>query len=237
MSVYIVNGPRKGTEGEVADERYSEDEKGEPVEEELSVNSKQSGRSADARQTKLRIVIKLRLVMKKTEKTEKNREMQYTITEFETIYLRCFPPAMRLAIGMLHDEDEARDVVQEVFVKLWETETQVDNPLAYIVRSVRNSVLNRIESVDIKERFQRGYSLELSEEGSIADVEARHEAVRKAVEGLLTERERQVVDKIYAEGMTYKQAATSLALSEAMINKSVVGALKKLRTYFKTKKP
>lgn len=232
-----MNGPRKGTEGEVADERYSEDEKGEPVEEELSVNSKQSGRSADARQTKLRIVIKLRLVMKKTEKTEKNREMQYTITEFETIYLRCFPPAMRLAIGMLHDEDEARDVVQEVFVKLWETETQVDNPLAYIVRSVRNSVLNRIESVDIKERFQRGYSLELSEEGSIADVEARHEAVRKAVEGLLTERERQVVDKIYAEGMTYKQAATSLALSEAMINKSVVGALKKLRTYFKTKKP
>lgn len=232
-----MNGPRKGTEGEVADERYSEDEKGEPVEEELSVNSGQSVRLADARHAKLRIVIKLRLVMKKTEKTEKKREMQYTITEFEAIYLRCFPPAMQLAMGMLHDEDEARDVVQEVFVKLWETETQVDNALAYVVRSVRNTVLNRIESVDIKERFQRGYSLELPDEESIEEVEARHEAVRKAVAGLLTDRERQVVDKIYAEGMTYKQAATTLEVSEAMINKSVVGALKKLRTYFKSKKP
>ena len=61
--------------------------------------------------------------------------------------------------------------------------------------------------------------------------------MRKAVAGLLTDRERQVVDKIYAEGMTYKQAATTLEVSEAMINKSVVGALKKLRTYFKSKKP
>lgn len=33
--------------------------------------------------------------------------MQYSVTEFETIYLRCFPPAMRLAISLLHDEDDA----------------------------------------------------------------------------------------------------------------------------------
>ena len=42
--------------------------------------------------------------------------MQYSTTEFETLYLQCFPPAKRLAISLLHEEDEARDVVHEVFL-------------------------------------------------------------------------------------------------------------------------
>lgn len=38
--------------------------------------------------------------------------MEYSTTEFETLYRQCFPPAMRLAVSMLHEEDEARDIVQ-----------------------------------------------------------------------------------------------------------------------------
>ena len=45
--------------------------------------------------------------------------MEYSTTEFETLYIQCFPPSMRLAMCLLHEEDEARDVVQEVFLKLW----------------------------------------------------------------------------------------------------------------------
>lgn len=41
--------------------------------------------------------------------------MLYTTTEFETIYIRHFPLSMKLAMSLLHDEEEARDVVQDVY--------------------------------------------------------------------------------------------------------------------------
>ena len=160
--------------------------------------------------------------------------MQYSATEFETLYIQCFPPSMRLALGLLHDEDEARDVVHEVFLKLWESDGKVDNPGAYILRSVRNASLSRIRKLDVREKVRLKLMLEPPPDDF--DYEQRNEEVKTAVGHLLSLREQQVVEKIYTEGMSYKDAAASLGVSVAAINKNIVGALKKLRTHFKTDK-
>ena len=81
--------------------------------------------------------------------------MPYSSSEFKTIYLRCFPPCMRMAMSLLHSEDEARDTVQESFLKLWETDMDVTNPDAFLIRSVRNACINRINSVQIREKIRR----------------------------------------------------------------------------------
>lgn len=161
--------------------------------------------------------------------------MQYSVTEFEAIYLRCFPPAMRLAVSLLHDEDDARDAVQEIFLRLWESDTVIDNPQAFVIRSVRNLCLNRIAAADTRERFRRRFPLD--ETSDSTDIEERHLMVQTAVQSVLSGRERQVVDKIYAEGLSYKETAERLDVSVSMINKCIVSALKKLRTHFKTNKP
>ena len=140
---------------------------------------------------------------------------------------------MRLAISLLHDEDDARDAVQEVFIRLWETDTEVENPMAFVVRSVRNVCLNRIAATDTRERFVRRYSLDEAD-GPDTDAEVRGREIQSAVETLLSPRERQVVDRIYSRGMSYKETADSLDVSVALINKCIVSALKKLRTHFKT---
>lgn len=158
--------------------------------------------------------------------------MQYSTTEFETLYIQCFPSAMRLALSLLHEEDEARDVVHEVFLKLWESDVKVDYSSAYILRSVRNTSLSRIRKLDVREKVKLKLMLEPPPDDF--DWERRNEEVKKAVARLLTSRERQVVEKIYSEGMSYKDAAASLGVSVAAINKNIVGALKKLRTHFKT---
>ena len=160
--------------------------------------------------------------------------MQYSTEEFETLYIQCFPPAMMMAMSLLHDEDEARDVVQGVFLRLWESNTRPDNPKAFIVRGVRNAGLDRIRHLDLRERVRSRLMLEPPPDDF--DYELRNEEVRTAIRKLLTSRERQVVDKIYTEGMSYKDAAASLGVSVAAVNKNIVGALKKLRTYFKTSK-
>ncbi len=160
--------------------------------------------------------------------------MQYSASEFETLYTQCFPSAMRLAMGLLHDEDEARDVVHEVFLRLWEAKTRADNPAAFIIRSVRNASLDRIKRLDTRERAIKKISLEPPSDD--LDPETLNEEVASAIRNLLTQRERQVVSKIYTEGLSYKNAAASLGISVAAINKNLVVALKKLRNHFKTER-
>ena len=160
--------------------------------------------------------------------------MQYSTTEFETLYIQFFPPSMRLALSLLHDEDEARDVVHEVFLKLWESDGKVDNPSAYILRSVRNASLSRIRKLDVREKVKLKLMLESPPDDF--DYEQRNEEVKSAIECLLTSREQQVVEKIYSDGLSYKDAADSLGVTVAAINKNIVRALRKLRIHFKTGK-
>lgn len=160
--------------------------------------------------------------------------MQYSKSEFETLYTQCFPPSIRLAMSLLHDEDEARDVVHEVFLKLWESDMEIASPQAFVLRAVRNASLNRINSLDIRERIKQRLMFE-PPDGDY-DVEARNEAVRRAIGQLLTPREREVVGKIYADGLSYKDTAECLGISAAAVNKHIVTALRKLRTHFNTGK-
>ncbi len=88
--------------------------------------------------------------------------------------------------------------------------------------------------MDVREKVKRNLMLEPPPEDF--DYEQRNEDVKTAIASLLSSREREVVEKIYTEGLSYKDAAENLGVSVAAINKNIVTALKKLRTHFKTSK-
>lgn len=159
--------------------------------------------------------------------------MQYSRKEFETLYKQCFTPAIHLAMKILQEEEEARDIVHEVFLKLWESHIRIDNPAAFVVRAVRNASLNRINLLDTREKIRR--RLPLEEEDDETDIEALTQEIQSAIAQALTAREREVVDRIFRDGMSYKEAAENIGVSVATINKNIVTALKKLRTRFKTR--
>ncbi len=160
--------------------------------------------------------------------------MRYSASEFKSVYITCYPAAMRQAMSILHCEDEASDVVQEVFLKLWESDVIIDNHKAFIIRSVRNACLNRVNMLDSRERIKQRLALESSTDR--LDREPPGDEVLNAINRLLTSREQQVVELIYADGLSYKEAAAILGVSVAAINKNIVAALKKLRNHFKTSK-
>ncbi len=160
--------------------------------------------------------------------------MSYSCSEFHELYTLCFPPALRMAMSLLHNVDEARDVVHEVMLRLWESGLRVENPPAFVVRSVRNASLNRLESIETRRRIEQRLALDPPPDDF--DPDERNAEVLTAMKILLTAREQKVMDKIYIEGLSYKDAAEDLGVSVASINKNIVGALKKLRTRFKTLK-
>ncbi len=92
----------------------------------------------------------------------------------------------------------------------------------------------RISMLDTRDRIRQRIMLDPPPDDF--DIDGRNEEVRSAIHRLLTPREQAVVDRIYAGGMSYKEAAENLEVSVAAINKNIVSALKKLRIYFKTGK-
>ena len=88
--------------------------------------------------------------------------------------------------------------------------------------------------LDTREKIRRRLTFETSTDD--VDAEWSDAEVTAAIRRLLTMREQQVVDKIYSEELSYKEAAESLGVSVATVNKNIVNALRKLRTHFKTVK-
>lgn len=65
--------------------------------------------------------------------------------EFKTLVLPLSNKLFHFAIQLTKDEEEARDVIQDVFLKLWqkkETLEKIENMEAYAVRMARNRCLD-----------------------------------------------------------------------------------------------
>ena len=52
---------------------------------------------------------------------------------FEWLYKRYHPRMYMFCKGILHDEDKAKDLVQECFIAFWEHRTQINAPEAISV--------------------------------------------------------------------------------------------------------
>ena len=67
---------------------------------------------------------------------------------FDQIFKENYPNLCRFAFSIVHDEDAAHSLVQDVFVKLWENRAalyHVDRLLPYLTAMTRNHSLNYIK--------------------------------------------------------------------------------------------
>src|SRR6201996_2402310 len=66
-------------------------------------------------------------------------------TAFETVYKSCFKGLHSYAQSILEDYEQAEEMVQQVFLKLWERRERIEintSVEAYLYRSVYNESLN-----------------------------------------------------------------------------------------------
>ncbi len=159
-----------------------------------------------------------------TERKGKQMEQLFR-TNYERMY--------RLAFALLHDNEEARDVVSDVFSKLWDSDIKEDTASAYLMRSVKNACLNLIAQKERDERLQRLLPLE----DDIAEVdthlEERWQATVHCIDHDLTPQTASVIRLCYGERMSYKETAEELGISISAVNKHIVKGLRTLRDKLK----
>ena len=134
---------------------------------------------------------------------------------------------LKLAVMLLHDKEEGRDIVHEVFTRLLEGDIRFDKNKAeaFLLSCVRNSCLNVMRSRSVREQAMRLYLPEESTEG----LEERVQALQGGLKGLKPPICRDIVLMHYRDGMTFKEIAAHFNVSETTIYKHLRDAMKQLR--------
>lgn len=150
---------------------------------------------------------------------------------FEELFKKFFPPLMAFSRRILSDEDDAREVVHQVFINLWEKRYDIDlskSLKSYLFTSVNNRSLNVIRD---RKKFS---SEEIPEEVGQWDVSAQIEALEledriRAVIDDLPERCREIFQMNRFEGSTYSEIAKQLNISVKTVENQMSKALRILR--------
>jgi RNA polymerase sigma-70 factor (family 1) len=150
---------------------------------------------------------------------------------FSEIFNRYWGQLYVHALKMLKDEDDAKDIVQEVFTALWLKSEKIEiilNLQAYLFSCIRFKVLNhirdnntRINYIDLFSQFinRKNHTvLEHIEERELA------EAIN-AVINSLPEKMKKIFELSRTQYLSHKEISKKLNISEKTVKKQISNAL------------
>ena len=160
---------------------------------------------------------------------------------FRTIVERHQDRLVRLCQRMLHDREEALDTAQEVFIKAYQKAGKLQPKgelYTWLYRVATNHCLNRIRRQRIVRFLPLGpssadevYSLEPVSKSAEPDTELvakeRWWATQRAI-GSLPESQRAVLVLAKFEGMSYRQIAEILEITEGAVESRLFRAMRSL---------
>lgn len=153
---------------------------------------------------------------------------------FEEVFRMHYDGLCRFAAGYLGSLEEGEEVVQQLFVKIWEQRKSLQIHTAiksYLYGATRNACLNAIEHIKVKQShaaFVQYHGPEVSDPYAEMDALTLQEKIENAVQ-LLPEKCREVFSLSRMEGLKYQEIADHLGISIKTVENQLGKALKHLR--------
>ena len=162
---------------------------------------------------------------------------------FEHIVLATESAVYNLALSLLKRKEDAEDVTQETYLRLWRTisEATIESPKSYILRTARNLALDLIRKKskrDDTDTVVQGEDEEFEIELEDTDPASRpdlaylqkmeREAVRESINELPTSA-RELIILRDLEGLPYSEIANLLGIAEGTLKSKLFRARERLR--------
>ena len=161
--------------------------------------------------------------------------MQAKEQQFKELFLSEYNRMYKAAYILLGDEDEAKDVVQDIFAKLWDGTVSIkeESQRTFLLTCVRNRCLNIIAHRQTHQEVIRFLTPEAID-SEVYDEEIV-DAVNRYVDERLTPQTSRIIKMHFNEDQSYKEISNSLGISLSAVNKHIVQGLRKLRSTFKNR--
>lgn len=181
-------------------------------------------------------------------KEEKQRKAILRLTRgnkkgFDWIYEQYSVFLYSFVFGFLKSKEESEEVVQEVFIKLWQSRKQLnpDKSLkSFIFTLAKNMVLNKLKRKKIEEKHRdniknNSFKVANNIEESVNFKELTS-IYNKAINNLPVKR-RKIFLLNREEEMSYQEIATLLDISVNTVKDQITKALKEIRRHVKLNHP
>lgn len=156
-----------------------------------------------------------------------------TEREFKDTYMPLADGLYRVAFYLLESEVDARDAVQDLYVKLWNSRDSLDsihNPKAYCITLIRNLCLDRMR------RLSSNKSLELNENilsendtGQQLESKERLKLIIEAMNEKLSENQRKVLIMRTIEDLSYEEISQRTGMNGLTLRVLISQARSKLK--------
>ena len=155
-----------------------------------------------------------------------------TYEQFCDIYLPLTDGLYRVAYYVLESEQDAKDAVQDLFIKLWDSRDTLDNvhnPMGYSIRLLKNLCIDRIRK---ESRLSRA---DLTDEIAADDTADGPQAAKEQAERLmrairkLPARQREVLEMKLLRGMSNEQISQKTGMSNLAVRVMISRARAKIK--------
>jgi RNA polymerase sigma-70 factor (ECF subfamily) len=158
---------------------------------------------------------------------------------FESFFKAKYAPLCHYANKYVLDIDTAEEIVQDIFVKIWERRGKINisgSELAYVTKSIKNACLNHIKHRKIvlvyeQAEASKGASESIEMENEAFDVDLETAALQ-AIEELPPQRKK-IFSMSRIDGLKYREIAEQMGLSIKTVEVQMGLSLKYLRNRLK----
>lgn len=156
-------------------------------------------------------------------------------TDIQTLFLAHYEQLHRYAFTLLKDADDAKDIVQGVFLRLLEKQVPlhtIEHPRAYLYRSVYNESINSIKKTELKEKHHALLVHDASNvemPGAAAeDIQVLKQKIEQVLDQLPPQC-REVFVKSRADQKKYTEIASEMGIAVKTVEAHMSKALKLIR--------
>jgi RNA polymerase sigma-70 factor, ECF subfamily len=157
------------------------------------------------------------------------------LKQFEQLFRDLFKPLCSFALKYVHDLDDAKNVVHEVFVTVWEKFENLPsdtNHRAYLYTAVRNRCLNHLRDRKKHVMLENMAEHEPTEVNTALETSELEKEIEIAIE-TLPEKCRMVFELNRLEGLKYAQIADKMGISIKTVEAQMSKALSVLRAHLR----
>lgn len=157
------------------------------------------------------------------------------VLAFTEIYDRYWPPLLLHANRMLQDQDLAKDVVQEIFTRLFQQSKTINintSLSAYLYSAVRNRVFDSIKHNKVKMNYAEDFFKYAQNVAALPDEQLALKELAIVIQSEIEKmplKMREIFELSRKQSLSQKEIARMLNLSEKTVNNQIQRALKKLR--------
>lgn len=154
---------------------------------------------------------------------------------YKQLFTLWYTPLCNYACSILRNMDEAEDVVQKMFCKLWDQRNELTirtSVKSYLYRAVHNDCLNRIQQTKNRSEHNQQYAYNISHEVDSTTEQVAHseleQQITKAIEQLPPQC-RKVFEMSRMQQLNYAEIAKQLDISTNTVENHIAKALRLLR--------